>query len=393
MYRLTHGKIITPKKILIGFDLIIQAGEIINIEPTSPRPKKNDRVKLVDCEGGYVIPGFIDIHADYIEHIAAPRPTSMMDFSLSLHEAERELLTHGITTMFHSLSLYKSQMFDTKPIRQSENVKKLVELIHKSHVSKHLIRHRFHARYEIDNMDMIDQLREYIQDEKIHMVSFMDHTPGQGQYRDLEMFRHTLKGYRDLTDEQVDKAIKQQQAAEKLTLNTMGELVRLARERGLAVASHDDDTREKIDLNETLGTTISEFPITLDVARYARKKGMHTVAGAPNVLLGGSHSGNLSAAEAVLDGSVDILCSDYYPAALLHAVFQLHENHQLSLVDMVKLVTLNPAKAVGMDDKIGSLEVGKRADLLVVEKLDDGFPAVTNAFVDGKPVLTTRYRR
>ncbi|MDC7218425.1 MAG: phosphonate metabolism protein PhnM [Spirochaetales bacterium] len=392
MYRLTNGRIITPEKILKGFDLIIAHGDIVDIALTDEIEDK-DKMETIDCDGGFIMPGFIDIHSDYIEHIAAPRPTSMMKFPLALHEAERELLTHGITTMFHSLSLYKSQMFDTKPIRQPENVDKIVSLIHGSHVSKHLIRHRFHARYEIDNLDMVDQLRRYIEEDKIHLVSFMDHTPGQGQYRDLEIFRHTLKGYRKMSDAEVDVAIMEQQAAEKITLDTIGELTKMALDRGIAVASHDDDTTGKIDLIQSFGTTISEFPITMETARYAHEKGMHTVAGAPNVLLGGSHSGNLSAAEAVVDGSVNILCSDYYPAALLHAVFQLHEEYGLSLVDMVNLVTLNPAKAVNMDETIGSLERGKKADILVVERLEDQFPAVTNAFVDGKPVLTTTYRR
>jgi len=392
MYRLTNGRIVTPRRILMGYDMMIAHGDIVAILPGEDVEGK-ERMETVDCEQGYVIPGLIDIHSDYIEHIAAPRPTSMMDFSLALHEAERELLTHGITTMFHSLSLYKSQMFDTKPIRQPDNVDRLVNMIHKSHISKHLIRHRFHARYEIDNLSMVEQLREYILDGKIHLLSFMDHTPGQGQYRDLEIFRHTLKGYRKMTDDQVTVAIKEQQEAEKITLDTIGELTRMALDRGLAVASHDDDTVGKIDLTASFGTTISEFPITLDVARYARDRGMYAVAGAPNVLLGGSHSGNLSAAEAVLDGAVNILCSDYYPAALLHSVFQLHEKYGLPLVDMGNLVTLNPARAVRMDGQIGSLEEGKKADVLVVKQLEDRFPAVTTAFVDGKPVLSTRYRR
>jgi alpha-D-ribose 1-methylphosphonate 5-triphosphate diphosphatase len=117
------------------------------------------------------------------------------------------------------------------------------------------------------------------------------------------------------------------------------------------------------------------------------------VAGAPNVLKGGSHSGNLSATEAVLDGSVDILCSDYYPAALLHAVFLLHRRWDVGLPAAVRLVTLNPAKAVLVDHNVGSLAPGKRADILIVDTLGDGFPVVSRALVDGRTVFESRYRR
>ncbi len=340
-----------------------------------------------------MIPGIIDIHADYIEHMAAPRPQSVMDFRLALREADRELVTHGITTMFHSLAIYSNTDFMPNPIRTKENVRKLIELIDETHNTDHLIRHRFHARFEIDNVDRVAELMEYIDEDRVHLLSFMDHTPGQGQYRDLEMFTKTVKSYRNISDSEAEAVIQRSQAREKLTIDSIAELARYAISHGIAVASHDDDTIEKLDLVKGWGSSISEFPITLDVARAARKKGLHTVAGAPNILLGGSHSGNLSAAEAVLDGSVDILCSDYFPAALIHSVFWMHRNHDLPLVDLVRLITINPAKAVLMDAEIGSLEEGKRADVLVVRELADGTPTVMHAFVDGAHVLTTNYRR
>jgi len=391
MYRLTRGKIITPYEILEGMDLQIKKGRIAGI--CNPEKPLEAGEELIDANDGYIMPGFIDIHSDYIEHIAAPRPTSMMNFGLSLHEAERELISHGVTTMFHSLSLFKSSVFDTKPIRNPENVHKLVELISETQHKKHLIRHRFHARFEVDNTDMLGTLKQYLEEKKIHLLSFMDHTPGQGQYRDLEVFRHTLKGYRNLSEKELDVMVAELQSSEKITLETLEELAQIALEQGIPIASHDDDRIEKIDLIRSFGTEISEFPITLEVARYATERGMHTIAGAPNVLLGGSHSGNLSAAAAVLDGSINILCSDYYPPALLHAVFMLHKEYRLSLVEMVKLVTLNPAKAVHMDQDLGSIETGKRADILIVEKLEDQFPAVTCALVNGQQVFTTHYRR
>ena len=224
----------------------------------------------------------------------------------------------------------------------------------------HLIRHRMHARFEIDNMDEVDRLVKNIEDDKVHLLSFMDHTPGQGQYRNLEVYRETLKGYRNISDDDVNVLIAERQSTELITIEKIKEVADFAISKGIAVASHDDDNIQKLELVKSFGTTISEFPITLEVAQKAKEIGLHTIAGAPNVMLGGSHSGNLSAAEAIANDCVDILCSDYYPAALLHAIFDLHEKYDNDLHKMFMMVTLNPAKAVRMDDELGSIKVGKK---------------------------------
>jgi alpha-D-ribose 1-methylphosphonate 5-triphosphate diphosphatase len=395
MYILTNGSIVTEDAVLTGFDLVVEGDSILALVPTGRMQEGSffaQEVRLIDAMGGYILPGLVDIHADYIERMAAPRPTSIMDFSLSLRESERELATHGITTMFHSLSFYAFTEFEKSPIRTPENTKRFIELIDGIKKAAHLIRHRFHARFEIDNLGRVDELVDYIKTGKIHLVSFMDHTPGQGQYRDLEIYRKTLKGYRNVSDTEIAGIIETSQNREKLTAEGIREIAELAASNRIAIASHDDDSVEKLELVRSFGVDISEFPTTMEVARAARKAGMHVVAGAPNVLLGGSHSGNLSAAEAILDGSVDILCSDYYPASMLHAVFLLHREHGLPLADMARLVSLNPARAVGMDGEIGSITVGKKADLLVVRLLDGNYPVVSTAMVNGTVILSTGYR-
>ncbi|MGE7758807.1 phosphonate metabolism protein PhnM [Peribacillus sp. NPDC097895] len=391
MLLIKNGKIITEDSILMDHDLLIKDDRISRIAPVG-EIETSPEMEVLDALGGYVTPGFIDLHSDYIEHMTAPRPTSLMNFHLSLRETEKELITHGITTMFHSLSLYKSTEYAYKPIREPENVRKLIDLIDQTHKMKHLVRHRFHARYEIDNLEDIDSLKEYVSEKKVHLVSFMDHTPGQGQYRHLEIYRNTLRGYNDYSDEAIDVMIRTHQVKEKLTIERMKEIALLARENNIAVASHDDDSIEKLELVQSFGTSISEFPITLEIARKAHDMGMYTIAGAPNVLLGGSHSGNLSASEAIQDGCIDILCSDYYPAALLHSMFELVENHGMDLVDMLKLVTINPAKAVKMEDEIGSIHEGKKADILIIEKISGDFPVITTVIVDGKLIQKTNYR-
>jgi alpha-D-ribose 1-methylphosphonate 5-triphosphate diphosphatase len=385
-----NGIVVGPQHLTEGCDVRVDGDTIVEVGP-GLAVGPGDTV--IDAAGAWVTPGLIDVHADYIEHMAAPRPTAVLDFSLSLREAERELLGHGITTMFHSLSFYGSSDFGSNPVRSPENSRRLVDLIGRAHDDQHLIRHRFHARFEIDHVAMVPTLEQLIEEGKVHLLSFMDHSPGQGQYRDLELYKLILKGYRKLGDGEADQIIEESQGRVKVPFETLKRLADLARSKGLAVASHDDDTVEKLDVVQALGVTISEFPITLEVALEARRRGLATVAGAPNVLLGGSHSGNLSAAEAIVAGAVDVLCSDYYPASLLHAVFQLHRERTMSLAEAFRLVTLNPARAVGLGDRYGSIEPGKAADLLVVRALDDGFPYVSRVMVAGKLLGSWDYRR
>lgn len=391
MYLITNGKIITEAAILEGFDLVINGDRIIRITFSGEIPIDGS-IEVIDAAGGYVSPGFIDLHSDYIEHMAAPRPTALMDFQLSLREMEKELISHGITTMYHSLSLYKFTEYAYKPIREPENVRKFIDLIDETHISKHLVRHRIHARFEIDNVEEVDNLKAYIAEKKVHLISFMDHTPGQGQYRNLEVYRNTVKGYNDLSDEEIDRIITKHLTKEKVAIEAMQEIAQAAKENHIAIASHDDDSIEKLELVKSFGAEISEFPITMEIAQKAKEQGMYTLAGAPNVLLGGSHSGNLSAAEAIQEKSIDILCSDYYPAALLHAVFALNQNYGLNLAEMFRLVTINPAKAAGLDHEIGSIKEGKKADLLIIEKIQPDFPVITMVMVDGKIIQKTNYR-
>ncbi|SDH98256.1 alpha-D-ribose 1-methylphosphonate 5-triphosphate diphosphatase [Alteribacillus persepolensis] len=391
MYVIHNGRVVTEESILEKHAVVVEKDMIQAVIPEEDI-NKYPHAQHIDANGGYISPGFIDIHSDYIETIASPRPTSMMDFHISLREAEKTLINCGITTMFHSLSFYREDVFTQKPMRHPENVQRMVDAIEDTHHRLHLIRHRLHARFEIDNVHETDRLIQNLEDDRIHLLSFMDHTPGQGQYRDLEVYRKTLKGYRQLSDDDVQTIIVEQQQSECLTAEQMKEIADIAIAKGIAVASHDDDNTDKVELVSSFKTTISEFPITLEVAKKAKEIGLQTIVGAPNVLLGGSHSGNLSAAEAIAHGCADILCSDYYPAALLHSVFELSEQHGNDLHQMFMMVTLNPAKAVRMDDELGSIAPGKKADILVIERMGDGYPMLTNTMVDGSLVTTTNYR-
>lgn len=391
MYILTNGTIVTEQEMLKNHAVVVENDTITNIIHENEVTNHLDAV-IIDANGGYISPGFVDIHSDYIETILSPRPNSMMDMKLGLRECERILMTHGITTIFHSLSYYGDDKYSHKAIRNPENVQKCVSAITETHDSRHLIRHRLHARFEIDCIAQMPILIENIEDGKVHFLSFMDHTPGQGQYRNLEIYKEIMRGYRTISDQEANLLIENQINKEKITFEDIERISKLALERNIAVASHDDDEIEKLKLVQSYGTTISEFPITLDVAKEAKKLGLQTIAGAPNILMGGSHTGNLSAAEAIQARVIDIVCSDYYPPAMLHGIFEMNTRYEEDLHYLFQLVTINPARAVNMGDVIGSIAVNKKADLLVIEQMNDGFPIITTTMVDGKLIMQTNYR-
>ncbi|MGN0038568.1 MAG: alpha-D-ribose 1-methylphosphonate 5-triphosphate diphosphatase [Coriobacteriales bacterium] len=405
-----RGSVVTPDAVLPENDVAVIDGVIAGVFPSAEAGVRLPellgqrgldplaQLPEVSASGAYVTPGIIDIHSDYVENVASPRPSVIMDLASSLYKTDRELVSHGITTIYHSLSVYGALIFDHKPIRNFDNVKALIDhvaLMRGGEELDHLIRHRLHMRVELDSVDLYDDMRSCLEEGKVDLVSFMDHTPGQGQYSDYALFADTLKGYRDVSDEEVAQIIKGQQESPKLSCAQIEALSRLARSRGISIASHDDDSAEKIAFMDGLGARISEFPVSLDVALEARSRGMHTLAGAPNVMLGHSHSGNLSAREAVLAGAVDVLCSDYYPAALLDAVFTLSRACGLALHEAFALVTANPAEAVGLQDTLGSIAAGKRADILLVREISNGsgvtMPVVTRAFVGGSSVYRSHY--
>lgn len=388
MLAITNGKIVLEHEILDGYTLLLKDERIYDIvKETEMDAYPIDEV--VNAYGGYVTPGFIDVHSDHIEKMAAPRATSIMDMELAVYEFEKECCTHGITTMFHSVSILDGVA--ASPMRRPELVKKLADIIEKSHSQLHLIHHRFHMRFEIDNIKQFPLMMEYLEKKRVHLLSFMDHSPGQGQYRNIEHYRTYIRSEKKMSEEEVEQEVQRHMHSEKLTLDKIREAAKLAQEQGISIASHDDDTIEKLDVVQDFGATISEFPITLEVAKEAKRRGMYTVVGAPNILLGGSHSGNMNAKDAIEANAADILCSDYYPASLLHAIFQMTEKGQ-KFEDMVAKVTIMPARATGIDSEYGSIEKGKKADLLIIRMLPNHLPAITDVFVDGLCIAQNHYR-
>lgn len=394
-----NANIISSDKVLDNYSIIIKNDRIAEILPMSEFKASvinNNNAIYYDAEGSYVSAGFIDIHSDNIETVVQPRPTSVMDFRMALAEHEKQLVNQGITTMYHSLSFLKNNgaAMKEKVVRMPDKMREMAELIKNLHEKNHLIRHRFHCRFDVRNCDGYDMLMDYIDKDYVHLLSFIDHTPGQGQYRDLVGYREILLGHHpDMGEEELDRLVESRMSVPKLSRDKIEKTAQKAYEKGIPIASHDDDSFAKIEyVNSVLKANISEFPVELEIARKAKEHGMLVVMGAPNVLMGKSHSGNLSATEAIIDGCADILVSDYYPSSLLHSVFKLHFKNNIPLWQGMNMVTLNPAKSVGINKDYGSVEIGKKADLLFIKVFDEK-PYITKVFIDGQLVSELNYRR
>ncbi|MDF2958776.1 MAG: alpha-D-ribose 1-methylphosphonate 5-triphosphate diphosphatase [Paenibacillus sp.] len=382
--RIYGGNIVTPNGILINGTIVIEDGMIVDLQPSSTGMNT-----AADCDasGLWVLPGMIDVHSDAIEHEMTPRPTSRFPLPFSFYELERKLACQGITMIYHSLSMHGENA--QNEIRRNQSVKSFAEQIVALRHQQHLIRHKVHLRFEVTNLQAVPFIEELIENGVIEQLSFMDHTPGQGQYRDLELQKRFIMERQNKSEAEVLQLLEERKTRPKVEGLQLIQLAGLARSKGIPVASHDDDSIEKLDLVTEWNAVISEFPVDMEVAVEAKRRGLHVVMGAPNVMLGRSHSNNLSAQEAVHAGVVDILCSDYYPPAMLRAVFLLY--HQgISLPEAVNMVSLNPAKALGLDKDHGSIEIGKKADLLLVREHQQ-CPVIQKVWVGGQLVCQMDY--
>jgi len=376
------GQAVLPDRVTAA-DIAISDGRIEAIVPSGTEPRATDGEKVLDATGAWIMPGLVDIHCDAIEKEVEPRPNALFPLDMAFLQFERKLALHGITTMFHSLSLGVGLS-----IRGEKLMEELIRHIASSRSERAMIRHRIHLRYEISYLTGLPLAQRLIRDGLIDYLSFMDHAPGVGQYSRPGAFERYVMKNQGVGLEEVEQIVAElEERRARIDWPALRALAAEASERGIAVASHDDDSREIVDRSAGFGAKVVEFPLNLDTAVYAREKGLHVCVGAPNVVRGGSHDRNMSAAEAISAGAADILCSDYHPASMLQSVFTL-ESQGMALNDAVKLASLGPAGALGLDGEIGSLERGKRADLLVVRKVRD-CPVVTATVVNGSVVQQT----
>ena len=377
-----NGKIIKPDGVIEKGCVGIEDGRIIDIRDTLPDTCDN----VIDANGGYVMPGIIDINGDDMETAISPRPSSRFPADFALLQLDRSNAVCGITTKLHAIAYFEDEL-NGHHIGLSKEIAKTIAHCRYSLLTNHFL----HIRCEISTH--LEDVLEVIESPLVKLVSLIDHTPGQeqehvqgqGQFSDPEEYREYHKRIYGLSDAEIDGIIRKKWCYANEKMQNMREVARKALAKWISIASHDDDSSQKVELVHSIGARISEFPVTLDAANRTRKLGMTICMGAPNVVLGRSTSGNLSSVQAVTAGLVDVLCSDYNPASMLYSPFILWKHGILTLPDAVKMVTLNPAKAVGMDYATGSIEIGKRADILVVTE-QMGIPVVARTIVSGEVV-------
>lgn len=317
-----------------------------------------------DCNGDYLIPGLVELHTDNMERHFMPRPQTFWPNGLAAsitHDAE--IATAGITTVFDSFCVGAYDVKTSHRRRLLQEMTEAVEAAHKEQAFR--ADHWLHLRCELTDPDLPDILDGMGDLSRLKLVSLMDHTPGQRQWRDLDALR-TFQTRSGKSNEEIETSIQEriERGSRYVRVNRDAVLSRFG-SLGPVFASHDDTTTEHIREAVDDGVAISEFPCSLEAAEAAHQQGMQTIGGAPNVVRGGSHSGNVSMLALAQAGVLDGLSSDYVPASLLQAAFSLVDKGLLSVPGAIALITANPADMVGMDDR-GRLQEGLRADLVRV---------------------------
>jgi alpha-D-ribose 1-methylphosphonate 5-triphosphate diphosphatase len=339
--------------------------------------------KGIDGRGLTALPGLIDLHGDKLEREIEPRPGSLFPLEIGILEYDKRLAANGITTAFAAISFHDIGL--SKLLRTIDYGRAIAAAITRLRPEL-LVDLQLHARCEITHTTVLDLAHELIVADQVALISLNDHTPGQGQFRDIERYIERNAVQYGLSREDFAAHTYRRIALadeRRPDIDQLGTLTWSARDRGIVLASHDDDTPQKVSLVRGLGVTISEFPVSLEAAQAARSNGMHITMGAPNVLRGGSHSGNLSGREALSAGLVDALASDYAPVALLQAAWMASAEGLLPLPAAIGLVTSGPAAAAELPDR-GRLAVGLRADLALIEM--GAFPRVRATIRNGRPI-------
>ncbi|MGD8783570.1 MAG: alpha-D-ribose 1-methylphosphonate 5-triphosphate diphosphatase [Thioalkalispiraceae bacterium] len=376
---LTHANIVLADTILKDSALLIEDEYIVDIDPEVVID-----AETIDLKGKTLMPGMIDLHCDALEKEVEPRPNVHFPHNFACAQADKRNAAAGITTVYHALSFAHEEL----GVRNNEVAADVARAVHEWQPHG-IVDNRVHCRYEITDETGLPILKQLLSEGAMHMVSMMDHTPGQGQFKDMAAYRDYLMHTYKKTANEVEVIVERKNDAASSAFVRMEELAYAAHSAGISVASHDDDSSERIAIMSGIGADISEFPINLEAARSAKQAGMYTIFGSPNVLRGKSQSGSMKAIDAIHEGVADCLCADYSPASLIVSIYKIAEVTNLSLPEAVRLVTKNPAQAARLDDR-GEIAQGKRADLISIAT-PGGLPQVTDTWSNGKRVYQVQY--
>lgn len=375
-FTLSNVQLVTPDAVVHGH---------IAVKDGCIHALGNGAASGTDGDGDYLIPGLVELHTDNIEKNLQPRPGMIWPAPLSAILAhDTACAGAGMTTVYDSVSV--GEFSDAPGRRQFLQV--TIDAINNGTAANAFrAQHFLHMRCELPDPAVL-RLMEPIWDEPLlTLISMMDHTPGQRQWRDMDAYRTfltpRLKPGETFDGRVAERIAKGQELAPKHRAAILERW--RAKGEGRPLASHDDTTREHVAEAERDGITIAEFPTTVEAAKLLNEAGIGVLMGAPNVVRGGSHSGNVSALDLANEGLVNGLSSDYAPFSLLHAAFLLHQKADMPLPAAISTVTETPARLAQLSDR-GRLEEGLRADLVQV-RLVDGVPVVRAVWRAGERVV------
>jgi len=341
-----------------------------------------------DMEGDFLTPGLIELHTDHLEGHYAPRPKVRWNPIAAVQAHDAQIAASGITTVFDALRIG----LDDDAQTGIDDMLKLSTAIAEGRAAGRLrADHFLHMRCEVSAPDCLSAFERFGSHPLIRLVSLMDHAPGQRQFTNLDAYKAYFLGKNKLSEEEFriycERRIGQSQIYSAKTRKAIADL---CHERGVILASHDDATLDHVAEAREQGIRVAEFPTTHTAAKASKESGMSVLMGAPNVVRGGSHSGNVSARELVEAGHLDIISSDYIPASMMQSAFFLadvlaHAPNAVSLPQAIRLVSKNPAQAVGFDDR-GEIAEGKRADLVRVQ-VAEHVPIIKTVWREGRRVI------
>lgn len=374
---LANAKLVLPDEVIHGA-IRIQDGHITAIDAGPSVP-----IGAVDCEGDLVSPGLIELHTDNLERHIEPRPRVNWPHASAIIAHDAELASVGITTVFDALRV--GSVVSNKKTNYGEYARHLADEILDLRAKGALrISHFLHLRAEVCSETLIEELAKFGPKDRIGIVSLMDHTPGQRQFRDVTQLRAYVCGKHGLSEAEFESHIAEQVAlSERLGAKHEAAAVAEARRFGAVLASHDDTTAEQVAVSARHGAHFAEFPTTVEAASACRDHGIKVMMGAPNLIRGGSHSGNIAASTLAEADLLEIMSSDYVPSALLSAALLLGDLWG-DVARGIRTVTAAPAAATGLVDR-GHLALGARGDVVRVARVQ-GAAALRGTWVQGKRV-------
>ncbi len=334
-----------------------------------------------DWAGDWLMPGLVELHTDNLEKHLSPRPGVLWNPHAAMVVHDAQCAAAGITTVLDSVVIGDLEEGGARSQTQHTSIAALHQC---SEEGLMRVAHFLHLRCEVSAPNILDVFHQYVGDSLLRLVSVMDHTPGQRQWRDLKSYRRYTERNGSYSNDAFEAMIVQRKADQQVfALPNRQVIVKAIKALGIPLASHDDTLLSDVELAVEEGVGLSEFPTTVAAAQAARDAGMAIIMGGPNMVKGGSHSGNVSAAELAECDLLDIFSSDYVPSSLLMATFMLSNLENWTLSKAVRTVTYNPARAIGLRDR-GGVEVGQRADLLRVRMNRVGMPQVLETLLNGK---------